>query len=188
MSSTRSAAAPLTATRTRTVVADELVTAVPENWTWAGEPLEPGPCVLVDVDGVISNGWHRQHFLQNGKRDWKNFFANAAGDTPIDGSIALTRQFDPAIAVVLLTARPHNLQSVTVDWVREHGHRWDLLIIRHRSDGGLSSPKFKQRSLHELIERGFRPQLAIDDDQRNIDMFRTEGLDALYLHSGYYEA
>jgi len=160
----------------------------PENWTWANDPVAAGPCVLVDVDGVIADGWHRQHFLQDGKKDWKNFFANAFGDTPIAGSVALTRQFDPAVALVLLTARPHNLHDVTVDWVREHGHRWDLLIMRHRSDGGLSSPKFKQRSVHELQERGFVPKLAIDDDQRNIDMFRAEGLDALYLHSGYYEA
>jgi len=109
-------------------------------------------------------------------------------DTPIDGSVSLTKSFDADTVVVLLTARPHNLHAVTVDWVNEHGHRWDLLIMRARSDGGLSSPKFKRRSVHELQERGFVPQLAIDDDQRNIDMFRAEGLPALYLHSGYYEA
>ena len=159
-----------------------------ENWTWANGPVEAGPCVLVDVDGVIANGWHRQHFLQDGKKDWKNFFANAFGDTPIDGSVALTRQFAADTAVVLLTARPHNLHAVTVDWVNEHGHRWDLLIMRARSDGGLASPKFKQRSVRELREKGFEPQLAIDDDQRNITMFRDEGVPALYLHSGYYEA
>jgi len=160
----------------------------PENWTWADGEIVPGPCVLVDVDGVIANGWHRQHFLQNGNRDWKGFFANAVHDTPIEGSIALTHQFDPATAVILLTARPHNLHAITVEWVGEHGHRWDLLIMRGRSDGGLSSPDFKQRSVTELHERGFVPELAIDDDQRNIDMFRSLGLPALYFHSGYYEA
>lgn len=160
----------------------------PENWTFAADVVTAAPCVLVDVDGVIADGWHRQHFLQNGKRDWKNFFANAFGDVPIQGSVALTHSFDPAHVVVLLTARPHNLHDATVDWVRESGHRWDLLIMRARSDGGLGSPEFKRRSVKELRERGFEPQLAIDDDQRNIDMFREEGLAALYLHSGYYEA
>ena len=160
----------------------------PENWTWAAEPIAAGPCVLVDVDGVIADGWHRQHFLQNGQKDWKSFFAHAFGDTPIDGSVALTQQFDSDTVVVLLTARPHNLHTITVDWAREHGHRWDLLIMRHHSDGGLSSPSFKQRSVHQLRERGFEPQLAIDDDQRNVDMFRGETIPSLYLHSGYYEA
>ncbi len=150
--------------------------------------MPPGPCVLVDVDGVISDGWHRQHFLQNNKRDWKNFFANAFDDSPVDGSVALTQQFDPETAVVLLTARPHNLHQMTVDWVRAQGHRWDILIMRHRSDGAISSPEFKRRSVRELRERGYEPQLAIDDDQRNIDMFRSESVPSLYLHSGYYEA
>jgi len=159
----------------------------PENWTWSVAPVAAGPCVLVDVDGVIADGWHRQHFLQTGNRDWKNFFANAFDDTPIDGSVALTQQFDPATSVILLTARPHSLHKITVDWVTEHGHRWDLLIMRARSDGGLSSPKFKQRSVQEVRERGFTPELAIDDDQRNVDMFRSEGIPSLYLHSGYYE-
>lgn len=161
---------------------------VPENWTWSNSAVLAGPCVLVDVDGIIADGWHRQHFLQDGKKDWKNFFANAFQDTPIDGSVQLTQSIDPSTAVVLLTARPHNLHEVTVDWVTEYGYRWDLLIMRARSDGGLRSPEFKRRSVNELRERGFLPQLAIDDDQRNIDMFREEGLNALYVHSGYYEA
>lgn len=160
---------------------------VPENWTWAIGPIEPRPCVLVDVDGIIADGWHRQHFLQDGKKDWKNFFANAFQDSPIDGSVELTHAIDRSTAVVLLTARPHNLHEVTVDWVTENSYRWDLLIMRARSDGGLRSPEFKRRSVNELRERGFEPQLAIDDDQRNIDMFREEGLNALYIHSGYYE-
>lgn len=163
---------------------------VPGNWTFSTETVEPvvaGPCVLVDVDGVIADGMHRQHFLQDGRRDWKNFFDNAVGDPPIEGSVALTQQFDPTLWVVLLTARPHNLLAITVDWVHEHGYRWDLLIMRDRRDGGLSSPEFKRRSVHELRERGFTPRLAMDDDQRNVDMFRSEDIPTLYVHSGYYE-
>ena len=30
--------------------------------------------------------------------------------------------------------------------------------------------------------------MAIDDDERVIEMFRAEGVLALYVHSGYYEA
>jgi len=161
---------------------------VPDNWTWAANPIEAAPCVLVDVDGVLADGWHRQHFLQQAKPDWKNFFANAFGDTPIDGSVALTQTFEPSTAVILLTARPHNLHEITVEWIQEHGYRWDALIMRARSDGGISSPKFKQRSVEELRTRGFTPLLAIDDDQRNIDMFRSQAIPSLYLHSGYYEA
>ena len=158
----------------------------PENWTWADGPIETGPCAVIDVDGVIANGWHRQHFLQNGKKDWKNFFANAFQDTPIEGSIELLESLAPT--VVLLTSRPDNLRSVTLEWLAEHGYRWELLVMRGPKDGRYSSPDFKRRSLEAIQAYGFTPLFAMDDDQRNIDMFRSTGLPALYVHSGYYEA
>lgn len=159
---------------------------VPDNWRWRTDAHPGGPCVIVDVDGVIADGEHRQHFLRNGRRDWKNFFANAFGDTPIEGSVELTHQFDPALVVVLLSARPHDLHEMTVGWVTDHDYRWDLLVMRHHRDVGISSPEFKRRSVGELRERGFEPRLALDDDVRNIDMFRSEDVPALYVHSGYY--
>ena len=160
----------------------------PQSWTWPGDPVAGGPCGLVDVDGVIANGWHRQHFLQDGRKDWKNFFANAFGDSPIEGSRALVDRFAEAGIVVLLTARPNNLRQVTLEWLAEHGYRWDLLVMRGRSDGGISSPKFKRRSVEAIRGHGYAPQLAFDDDQRNVEMFRDEGIETLYVHSGYYEA
>lgn len=158
-----------------------------ENWIWADAPAPAGPCVVVDVDGVIANGWHRQHFLQDGQRDWKNFFANAHGDDPIAGSVALLAQLGQASTVVLLTARPHSLREITLQWLDTHGYTWDLLILRRRSDGGVSSPEFKRRSVTELRAADLEPALAFDDDQRNVDMFRAEGIETMYVHSGYYE-
>jgi len=96
--------------------------------------------------------------------------------------------FDEQLCLVLLTARPHNLHGVTLSWLQAHRFRWDLLIMRERSDGGLSSPEFKRRSVHELRERDFDLRLALDDDRRNIEMFKDENISALYVHSGYYEA
>ena len=160
---------------------------VPANWSWAGGPVDPGPCVLVDVDGVISDGSHRQHFLRGGHKDYKNFFANAYADTPIEGSIALLDQFDAGLTVVLLTARPDDLRTTTIDWVAGHRYRWELLVMRGRADARYSSPEFKRRAVRELRAYGFEPRLALDDDHRNVDMFRSEGIDTLYVHSGYYE-
>lgn len=163
-------------------------TGLPDNWTWADGPVAAGPCVLVDVDGVIANGWHRQHFLQGNKWDWKGFFAEAADDVPMGGAVALLEAFDPNVVVILLTARPDSIHQVTVDWVREHGFRFDLLVMRGRKDSNISSPDFKRQSVVEIRAAGFVPTLAIDDDKRNIEMFRDEGIASLYLHSGYYEA
>jgi hypothetical protein len=49
------------------------------------------------------------------------------------------------------------------------------------------SRDFKQASVWELREHGFELCLAIEDDRRNVAMFRAEGIPCLYMHSGYYD-
>ena len=34
---------------------------------------------------------------------------------------------------------------------------------------------------------GYEPVLAVDDDPRNLAMYRSEGVPTVYLHSGYYD-
>jgi pyridoxine 5'-phosphate synthase PdxJ len=64
--------------------------------------------------------------------------------------------------------------------------RWDLLIMRDEDDWS-SSHTFKQMELGELMRSGFDVRLAIDDDPRNVEMYRKAGVHALYFHSGYYD-
>jgi hypothetical protein len=37
-----------------------------------------------------------------------------------------------------------------------------------------------------LRQSGYAVELAFDDDERIIDMYRTEGVRTLYVPSGYY--
>ena len=39
----------------------------------------------------------------------------------------------------------------------------------------------------DLRDYGFELLLAIEDDRRNVEMFRSEGVPCVYLHSGYYD-
>lgn len=161
--------------------------AWPNNWNWNNGPVQAGPCVLVDVDGVIADGNHRQHYLSDGRRDWNGFFSAADADSPIPGSRALLESFSRDLVVVLLTARPDRLRQLTLDWLAGNGYRWDLLVMRGRGDARLSSPDFKRAGVKAIRDHGFEPQLAFDDDQRNVDVFRAEGIETLYIHSGYYD-
>jgi hypothetical protein len=49
------------------------------------------------------------------------------------------------------------------------------------------SRDFKQATVGELRHYGFDLQLAFEDDRRNVDMFRREGVPCVYFHSGYYD-
>jgi hypothetical protein len=162
---------------------------VPPNWTWRAEnPAErpSGPAVIFDIDGVLSDAAGRQHFLEQGNRDWTAFFG-ACGEDPVIEEIArLLELLDSSLAIVLLTGRPLRVQPQTVAWLHRYGLRWDLLVMRDRSDYvGVTS--FKQRVVGDLRAHGFDLRLAFEDDPSNHAMYVAEGIPCVYIHSGYYE-
>jgi phosphoglycolate phosphatase-like HAD superfamily hydrolase len=156
------------------------------NWKWRDGPVEPGPAVVFDMDGVISDAAQRQHLLEPPRRDWDAFFA-ACGDDALFPEIArLMQAMDRDLSVVLLTARPLDVQPQTLEWLERHELRWDLLLMRPWGDY-TASRAFKRESVAQLRGHGFDLQLAFEDDRRNVDMFHAEGVPCVYLHSGYYE-
>lgn len=158
---------------------------VPGHWHWHTEPVA-GETVVFDIDGVLSDAASRQHYLESGRRDWDAFF-DACGDDPLIEEVAeLLGLLDPKLAVVLLTARPLRVRPQTLAWLERYQLRWDLLIMRDASDFR-SARSFKQLAVRDLRDRGLEPRLAFEDDKRNLEMFRAEGVPCVYIHSGYYE-
>ncbi|MBO0886885.1 MAG: hypothetical protein J2O38_05765 [Acidimicrobiales bacterium] len=156
------------------------------GWVWRDGPVPPGPTVVFDVDGVLSDAARRQHFLSGARRDWDAFF-EACGDDPlIEETARLLELLDSSLLVVLLTARPQRVQPQTLAWLRHYELRWDLLIMRDPADHAFARD-FKHSAVRHLREAGFDLRLAFEDDPRNIEMYREEGVPCVYLHSGYYE-
>ena len=158
----------------------------PNHWLWNGERRDPGPVVVFDVDGVLSDATARQHFLKSDPPDRDGFFAACGEDTPIADNVAIVDLVSPTTTVVLLTARPLLAQERTVAWLKSHSIRWDLLIMRdtHRPK---ASAAFKADNTEELRARGYDIQVAFEDDMRNVDVYREAGIPCVYIHSGYYD-
>jgi phosphoglycolate phosphatase-like HAD superfamily hydrolase len=152
---------------------------VPPNWRWraetgAGHP--GGPAVIFDLDGVLSDAAGRQHFIEQGNRDWSAFF-EACGDDPVIEEIA---------RLLELTGRPLRVRPQTLAWLHRYGLRWDLLVMRERGDYAQVT-SFKQRVVGDLRAHGFDLRLAFEDDPSNHAMYVAEGIPCVYIHSGYYE-
>lgn len=160
---------------------------IPENWLWRDAPVEPGDAVVFDIDGVLSDAATRQHYLEGpGRRNWDAFF-EACGDDPLIEEVAcLLSLLDPGLQVVLLTGRPLKVQTQTVAWLKRYELRWDLLIMRDFGDYS-AARSFKQGTVAELRTYGFDLRLGFEDDRRNVEMFRGEGVPCVYIHSGYYD-
>ncbi len=156
-----------------------------DGWVWRAGPREPGPAVVVDIDGVVSDATHRQYLVTGRERDWPAFFEACGKDPLIEEAARLLELLDPELVVVLLTGRPLSVQAATLDWLGRVQLRWDLLVMRDVGDYA-ASRSFKARIVGELRAGGFDLRLALDDDLRNCEMFRSAGVPCVYMHSGYY--
>jgi phosphoglycolate phosphatase-like HAD superfamily hydrolase len=148
--------------------------------------VDPGPAVVFDMDGVLSDATGRQHLLERPRRNWDAFFEAAGEDALIDEVARLLDLLDADLRIVLLTARPITIQRHTLGWLERHDLRWDLLVMREWGDYG-ASRDFKQDAVRDLRHAGFDLRLAFEDDRRNVEMFHREGVPCIYIHSGYYE-
>jgi uncharacterized HAD superfamily protein len=158
----------------------------PRHWTWRDAPVDGGRAAVVDIDGVLSDAASRQHYLEAPRRDWDAFF-EACGDDPVIEEVkVLLDLLHPDLRIVLLTARPERVHHLTEAWLRRYKIRFDVLLMRPWGDYEVARD-FKQASVWELREHGFDLVLAIEDDRRNVEMFRREGVPCIYFHSGYYD-
>jgi len=158
----------------------------PEHWSWREGRVEAGPAVVIDLDGVLSDAASRQHYLEAPDRDWRAFF-DACGDDPVIEEVkVLLDLLDASLAIVLLTARPERVHLLTEAWLHRYKIRWDVLVMRPWGDFEVSRD-FKRLSVEEFRRYGFDLRLAIEDDRRNVEMFRGEGIPCIYFHSGYYD-
>ena len=156
----------------------------PEHWTWHSEPVVPG-APSSSTSTACSPTPRRQHYIESPRQDWRAFFDACGEDRVIEEVRTVLELLDPELQIVLLTARPHRIHHLTEAWLR-YDIRWDLLIMRPWGDYELARD-FKELTVWELRSAGFELRLAFEDDRRNVEMFRAEGIPCLYVHSGYYD-
>lgn len=163
--------------------------AHPNHWTSNGGRPIGGRTIVFDLDGVIADASHRQHFLaaeRSSDKDWDGFFNACVDDPVIEQGRRLVGSISDDFCVVILTARIHETRDKTVAWLSANGVRHDWLILRGHHQGAIST-EWKREQLEHLEEAGAVIELALDDDPRNIAMLRDLGLTATYIHSGYYD-
>ena len=160
---------------------------IPTTGSGSDGPVEPGPAVVFDMDGVLSDAAGRQHYLERPYRDWEAFFAACGDDQLIDEVARLLEVLDPDHA-----DHPAHRPA-------DPGAAPDARLARAlpaalgpaRSCGTSATTTRRGTSSSarcgELRPFGFDLRLAFEDDRRNYDMFHAEGIPCVYIHSGYYE-
>lgn len=80
--------------------------ATENGWfSWGDEPI-----VVVDVDGTLADGEHRNHLLAN-KSDpdrWKKYFQHVFADKPVDFVARWVQELAKECRIVIVSGRPDN--------------------------------------------------------------------------------
>ena len=155
------------------------------DWTWRTTINKGDDVVIFDLDGVISDAYHRQHYLRGEEKNWNGFFSACTEDPPIISGVRLINILNKSHRTIILTARPESIQLETIDWLKKHGVVWDALIMRSNDDFK-ESAKMKLSALNQILDAGYVPMLVFDDDPKNIAMFSEHQVPAISVHSGYY--
>lgn len=94
------------------------------------------PIVLVDIDGTLADGRHREHHVQGEHKNWTEYYAMLADDSPIDLVVRWVRELKKDHTVCIVSGRPDTYQRGTMAWLsREDVNiEYDWIFMRAGGD------------------------------------------------------
>ena len=145
--------------------------------------------IIFDIDGTLADCRHRLHHLPN----YDKFFAEMDKDgliasvayllnkvqlTNDKAAIVSTQfKFQNTLEILLVTGRPDNYKSVTLDWLQTHRLRFTDIYMRktgdHRPDHVIKD------EIRQEIEKTYDIRLVIDDRPKVVAMWRRAGYTCL---------
>lgn len=128
---------------------------------------------VVDIDGVLADATHREHFVQQQPPDWERFFDAVGADPVIERGRDLVSELAIVHEIVLLSGRPERTRSDTEEWLREHRIPYGQLVLRPDHD---RRPAATLKG--DLIRRlGGRDAIAVvvDDDPAVVSRLAAAG-------------
>lgn len=157
--------------------------------TWYDLDWSKVSVALLDVDGVLADTRHRDHFVQQSPKNWGGYFKDMAKDGVWGPGLALYDDLmDEGINVAYLTGRNENYRAITLEWMLDAGFglQWDLMMRPLHNKTKLHD--FKASVIRQIHYRNYPMQepgcswgldysqiLVIDDDPAVIEVADTLG-------------
>lgn len=146
--------------------------------------------VVFDVDGTLLDITHRLHHIRpaGGKKDWTLFRALAMGDS-LNVEIALLYRALHAAGhtLIICTGRMQSEHNLTTHVLHDVYSLPRPAIMLMRPDNSYTPDYLIKRDmLDTLTEMSMRPDMAVDDRQQVVDMWRGNGVRCLQVAPGQF--
>ena len=169
--------------------------------------------IVWDLDGTLADATHREHLLEGDNPDWDAFFAASDGDEPIPHAIEVFQALRGAgHKMEIWTGRDRGeddaVLKTTLDWLREYvglgfedasryfadkyfpydGTHQIPVPVRMRPHARhgehIADTDLKEGWLKGAVAMGKPPQLAFDDRDRVVKMWRDLGVPCFQVAPG----
>ncbi len=154
--------------------------------------------VIFDLDGTLADDTQRAHYLTDGpKKNWEAYFDACEGDTPHTHIIQLLKALsEHGDKVEIWTGRSARVRDKTIAWLNERGIEveppffqtpYEVVALRMRPEGDFRPDTIlKHEWLEQARERGEAPDLAFDDRDRVVAMWRERGIPCCQVAPGEF--
>lgn len=142
-----------------------------------GQTLTMNNTVVFDLDGTLANVEHRRHFVTGKQKNFDAFYEAAVYDAPNLWCVEMVNTFQRSgFQTVIVSARPTSLEIITALWLKSNGvdGKAQLYLLRDEANKSTPDVDLKRRWLN--IYGKHRILFAVDDRQRVVDMWRSEGI------------
>jgi hypothetical protein len=133
--------------------------------------------IICDLDGTLCDDRHRKGYLNTspGKDKWRDYHERLVDDQPVWFILNMLMAYMRTHAIIFVTGRPDTYEEQTKAWLDKHNTPYYGLFMR-AADDFRPSPDMKQAIYHKHIKWKVDVVLAIDDDQRNANMWSYFGI------------
>lgn len=137
--------------------------------------------IVFDLDGTLAITHHRDHFIQQKRKDWRGFFAACVDDTPNEAAIAVFKALQAQnYRVEIWSGRSDEVRTETEKWLADHGIKPDVLRMRPHDD---YTPDHLLKESW-LLEKEHKPLVIFDDRNKVVAMWRQHGVSCFQVAEG----
>ena len=145
--------------------------------------------IIFDIDGTLADPFKRLPLiLKQFPKDWDGFFSRVKEDLPIIKIVHMCKSLMKYHTVLFVTGRSSVCAEDTEQWLRLHlgiqeGYAVEL-YMRSEQDRR-QDYVVKRELLHEIAAiYGKFPDLAFEDRQQVVDMYREQGIRVCQVDKG----
>lgn len=146
--------------------------------------------IVFDIDGTLADLSHRIKYLEGEKKDWDSFYGRVDEDEVIEEIaqifVCYVCWMAPSNKVICITGRPERTKEATLKWFKEKiGFVPDELYMRKDRDWR-PDVEIKKEWVEKLQKQGYEFQLAFEDRDRVVKMYRDLGIKCCQVAEGAY--